>query len=108
LAEGPERHVVGVNEIQARIDQQLGQADADRQEIQAMLQRDDVRRIAGSVGLDLERAGAAAMVLSGPELEDLAARAREVNSNLAGGDEKIVISATVLIIILLLLILLAR
>src|SRR5512147_1661036 len=95
LAGEPQRHVVGANEIQARIDQQIGQADADRQAIQIMLHRSEVRQIAGSAGLDLERASAAAAVLSGPSLEKLAAQAREVNAALAGGDEKIVISATV-------------
>ena len=108
LAGEPQRHVVGENEIQARIDQQIGQADADRQAIQTMLQRADVRRIAGSAGLNLERASAAAAVLSGPSLEKLAAQAREVNAGLAGGDEKIVISVTTVIIILLILILLLR
>jgi hypothetical protein len=108
LAGEPQRHVVGENEIQARIDQQIGQAEADREAIQIMLQRADVRQIAGSAGLDLERANAAAAVLSGPSLEKMAAQAREVNAGLAGGDEKIVISATAIIIILLILILLAR
>jgi len=102
------RHVVGENEIQARIDQQIGQADADRQAIQIMLQREDVRQIAGSAGLDLERASAAAAVLSGPALDDLAAQAREVNASLTGGDSKIVISATALIIILLIIIIIAN
>ena len=104
----PQRHVVGENEIQARIDQQIVQTDADRQAIQIMLQREDVRQMAGSAGLDLERASAAAAVLSGPSLEKLAAQAREVNANLAGGDSKIVISATALIIILLIIIILAN
>ncbi len=101
----PERHVVGENEIQARIDQQIGQADADRQAIQMMLQREDVRQIAGAAGLDLERAGAAATVLSGPALEDLAAQAREVTADLAGGSGTVVLSGTAIIIILLILIL---
>jgi len=104
----PQRHVVGENEIQATIDQQIDQADADRQAIQSMLQREDVRQIAGSVGLDLERASAAAAVLSGSALEKLAAQARAVNAGLAGGDERIVISATAIIIILLILILVTR
>lgn len=108
LAGELQRHVVGENEIQARIDQQIGQANADRQAIQTMLQREDVRRIAGSAGLDLERAGAAAGILSGASLETLAAQAREVNASLVGGDSTVVISATTLIIILLILILLTR
>lgn len=105
LTDEPQRHVVGESEIQAAIDQQILQADADREVIQIMLQRADVRRLAGTAGLDLERASAAAAVLSGPQLEKLAAQAREVNDGLAGGDSKIVISATALIIILLIIIL---
>ena len=106
LAGEPQSHVVRANEIQARIDQQIGQADADRQAIQVLLQRDDVRRIAGSAGLDLERASAAAAVLTGSSLETLAAQARDLNAALAGGDSTVVISTTAIIIILLVLILL--
>ncbi|MFH1277564.1 MAG: PA2779 family protein [Candidatus Eisenbacteria bacterium] len=105
LADEPQRHVVGESEIQARIDQQINQADADRQAIQVMLQRTEVRQVAGSAGLDLERASAAVSVLSGPTLEKLAAQAREVNAGLVGGDGTIVLSATAVIIILLILIL---
>jgi hypothetical protein len=104
----PQRHVVGDNEIQSRITHQIGSADADRQAIQTMLQRPDVRRIAGSAGLDLKRASAAAAVLSGPALEKLAAEAREINSSLAGGDSTIILSGTAIIIILLIIIILAR
>jgi hypothetical protein len=106
LAGEPQRHVVGESEIQARIDQQIGQENADRQAIQTMLQREDVRRIAGTVGLDLQRASAAAGVLSGASLQRLAAQANEVNATLVGGDSTVVISATTIIIILLALILL--
>lgn len=108
LAGAPQRHVVGESDIQARIDRQVGQADADRQAIQTLLSRPAVRRIAGTAGLSLERASAAAANLSGADLANLAAQAKEVDSQLAGGTDTIVISATTLIIILLLLILLTR
>ena len=108
LAGEPQRHVVGDSQIQARVDQQNSRADADRQVIQIMLRRADVRQIAGAAGLDVERADAAVAVLSGPTLERLAAQAREVNAGLAGGDDKIVISATTIIIILLIISLLTR
>jgi hypothetical protein len=108
LAGEPQRHVVGDNEIQTRIDQQIGQAAADRQAIQIMLQRPEVRQIAGAAGLDLERASAAAAVLSGPALEKLAAQAREVNAGLVGGDTTVVVSVTAIIIVLLILILILR
>ncbi len=108
LAGEPQRNVVGDQEIQARIDQQVSRADADRLAIQVLLQREDVRRIAGSAGLDLERASAAAAVLSGPELKELAAQARGINEGLAGGASTVVLSTTAIIIILLILILLVR
>jgi hypothetical protein len=53
LAAEPQHHVTAPNEIQARIDQQVDTEAADRQAIQTMLQRADVRRIAGSAGLDI-------------------------------------------------------
>lgn len=102
----PPRHVVGEADIQARIDQQVDQADADRQAIQILLQREDVRSIAGSVGLDPERASAAAATLTGSELETLAAQARAITTDLAGGEGRVVMTTTTLIIILLILILL--
>jgi hypothetical protein len=107
LAGEPQRHVVGASEIQTRIDQQLSQADADRLAIQSLLRREDVRQIAGAAGLNLEQAGAAAGVLSGPALEDLAAQARAINADIAGGNNTVVISTTTIIIILLILILLS-
>jgi hypothetical protein len=104
----PQRHVVSENEIQASIDHQAGQADADRQAIQMLLQREDVRKIAGSAGLDVERASAAAATLSGPSLQKLASQAREVNADLAGGSSTVVISVTALLLILIIVILLAN
>jgi hypothetical protein len=100
------QHVVGANEIQARIDQKVDQADADRQAIQDLLQRADLRHVAESVGLDIEQASAAAATLSGTALESLAAQARTLETDLVGGESKVVLTTTAIIIILLILILL--
>jgi hypothetical protein len=102
----PPPHVVGELEIQARIDQRLDQADADRAAIQAMLQRADVRRLAGAMGLDLERASTAAATMSGPALERMADQARAIDNDLVGGEGRVVLTTTAIIIILLILILL--
>ena len=102
----PRPDVIGEVDIQAQIDRQVGNEAADRQAIQDLLRRPDVRRIAGSVGLDIERAGAAAGVLSGPELKDAAARAHEINAGV-GGRETVTVAVTTLIIIALLIIILA-
>jgi hypothetical protein len=106
---GPQQSVVSDLEIQAAIDGKIDQAAADRQAVQTMLQREDVRQVAGSAGLNLERASAAAALLSGSSLELMAAQARVVNeTGIVGGDGNVVITTTGIIIILLILILLTN
>jgi hypothetical protein len=105
MAGETQRHVIGNAEIQARIDQQLDQDGADRQEIQLLLAQPGVRQIAESAGLNVEHAQAAAALLSGPELKDLASRAREVNAGI-GGSHTVTITATTLIIVLLIILIL--
>ena len=100
-------HVVGGPEIQARIDRQFDQDNADRQAIRQLLDQPQVRQLAASAGLDAKGAQAAAALLTGPELRDLATRAREINAGI-GGDHRITITATTLIIILLIVILVTR
>jgi hypothetical protein len=98
--------VVGEADIQTQIDQRIGNEKSDRQAIQSLLQRPEVRRIAGTAGLDIGRANAAVGVLSGPDLKDIASRAREING-VVGGRETVTISVVALVIILLLIIILA-
>ena len=113
IATGPamagetQRHVVGGAEIQARIDQQLDQDGADRQAIQRLLGRPGVRQIVETAGLDVGRAHAAAALLSGQELKDLASSAREIDAGI-GGDRTITLTATTVIIILLIVIILTN
>lgn len=96
--------VVDAGAIQARMVQQFDRESADRAAIQQLLQRPEVREIAGAAGIDLARADAAAAVVSGNELADLAAQAAQIDEQVGG--QNIVISATAVIIILLILILL--
>lgn len=103
----PRSDVVGEVDIQTQIDRRVDNESADRQAIQDLLRRPDVRRIAGAVGLDIERASAAAGVLSGPELKDIAARAHAINGGV-GGVETMTLRVTTIIIILLLIIILAN
>jgi hypothetical protein len=107
LADATKIHVIGASEIQARIDRQFDQDNADRHAIQLLLGQPQVRQLAASAGLDAEGARAATALLSGPELKDLAMRAREVNAGI-GGSAKITITATTLIIILLIIIIVMR
>jgi len=98
--------VVGEADIQAQIEQRADREAADRQAIADLLRRPDVRRIAGVAGIDIERATAAAGLLSGADLAAVAASANEINAS-AGGAEKVTIAVTTIIIILLLIIILA-
>jgi hypothetical protein len=99
--------VVGEIDIQAQIDRRVDNEGSDRQAIRDLLQRPEVRQIAGTAGLSIERANAAAGVLSGPELNDIASRAREING-VVGGRETVTLAVTTIVIILLLIIILAN
>jgi hypothetical protein len=106
-ADSPRADVVREADIQAKIDQKVGSEAADRQAIQDLLKRPDVKRIAGTAGLDVERASAAVGLLSGAELKDIAAQANEVNG-ITGGADHVTLAVTTIIIILLLIIILAN
>jgi cell division protein FtsL len=105
VAGEPRRHVVDDVEIQARIDSQASQENADRQAIDHLLQRSQVREIAASAGLDIQRASAAVAVLSGEQLKDVAARARAADAQF-GGSQRVTLTYTAIIIILLVIIIL--
>jgi hypothetical protein len=102
-AAAPESHVVDRTEMQAAVTARTVSQTAQRTEIETLLGRPEVRRLADRSGLDLERARAAAATLQGEELDRLAAQATIANAQLEGG---LVIYATTLIVILLIVIIL--
>jgi len=106
LAADVRPEVVGNVDIQAQIDRKIDNEASDRQVVQDLLRRPEVRKIAGAAGLDLERADAAAGVLSGAELKEVAARAHQIN-DVVGGRQTVTIAVTTLIIILLIIIILS-
>lgn len=77
---------------------------ADRQIVADVLQRDEVRQVAKSTGLPLDKAIAAVQTLDGVELAQAAAHAQQVNDALAGG-QTITLSVWLIIIALLIIIL---
>jgi len=105
-ADAPRADVVREADIQARIEQKAGSEAADRQVIQDLLKRPDVKKIAGNAGIDIARANASVGLLSGAELADIAGQAREATST-TGGVEHVTLAVTTIIIILLLIIILA-
>jgi hypothetical protein len=77
---------------------------ANRQVIADVLQRDEVRQVAKSTGLPLDKAIAAVQTLDGVELAQAAAQAQQVNDALAGG-QTLTLSVWLIIIALLIIIL---
>ena len=86
----------------------LDQDAAARNTITSLLQRDDVRGMAASHGLDVRRAEAAVSTLQGDKLQRLSALAADANAQLAGGAGVITISVVTLLLIVIIVILLAN
>ncbi len=101
---------VAVTQTQAAIDRALaGQAaaaEADREAIRRVLERSEVKEVAGRMGVDVARIQSSVGVLDAAELAQVAEQARAVDQSLAGGATTIVITTTTIIIALLIIILL--
>lgn len=107
-AADPPARVVSEAQLDAALAQHGLAADAQRETIQRLLGREQVRRLAAGAGLDLRRAARAVDVLGGPELAQVAARAAAADQALAGGRQTITISVVTLLLIIIIVILLAR
>ena len=101
-----QNNVIGKAALDSAVQARVATDQADREAIQALLRRAEVRAVAGKAGLSLDKAAAAVSTLQGNELAQLAEQARQANDQLSGGASTVVISTTTIIIILLLVILL--
>jgi hypothetical protein len=100
-ASADEKHVVGAADLARMMQERLDGDRANRELIQRVLGRAEVREVARRFGLDVRRAETAVPTLDGRELEDLAARADEVERALAGGDSIVLTTTTIIVIALL-------
>jgi hypothetical protein len=100
-----DRHIVDPSKIAAAVSEQVARSDADRAAVRQALARPEMKDLARSMGVDLDRATASVATLSGPELERAASAARQV-ADLTGGASTVTISTTTIILILLVIILL--
>ena len=92
--------------LDAALQQHAAGAAAERETVMRLLDRPEVRKMAGEMGLDLQRAKGAVSTLDGQQLTDLAAQAQQAEDGLAGGQSRVTISTTLIIIVLLVIILL--
>ena len=104
-AASAQSNVIGKSALDKAVQERVATDQADRDAIQSLLRRAEVREVAGKAGLSLDKAAAAVSTLQGDDLAQLAAQARQVNNDLAGGASTIVISTTTIIIVLLIILL---
>ena len=104
-AASAQSNVIGKSALDKAVQERVATDQADRDAIQSLLRRAEVRQVAGKAGLSLDKASAAVTTLDGRDLAQLAAQARLVENDLAGGASTVVISTTTIIIILLLVLL---
>jgi hypothetical protein len=81
------------------------QEDAAREQVRALLAREDVRALAEAAGLDLRKADVAAATLDGEELQRVVEQAAAADETLAGG-QTITISLVAALLIIIVIILL--
>ena len=102
-----QQHVVDPSVLRQAILEQHAQRVADQAAVRTVLERPATRELAAKLGLDLTRADRAIANLSATELAELAASARTVDVDLAGGASVLVISTTTLLLLLILIVLIA-
>lgn len=105
LAGAQTTHVASSAALDAAVQQHVTSSDADRQMVQSLLDRADVKAVAAGAGIDMRTVASAVSALDPAALADVAGQARAADRALAGGQSTITISTTVLIIGLLVLIL---
>jgi len=103
-AAGAQDHVISKSALDQAVQQRISREQADREVILSLLQRQDVRDIAGKAGLSIDQARAGISLLQGKDLAQAAEQARVVQDSLAGGGN-VTVSTTTIIIVLLLIIL---
>lgn len=100
--------VVDTAVLSQALAEQAASDRARRDQVRRVLDREDVRRLATTMGLNLSTATVAVATLSGADLTAAAERATALDEALAGGSNTIVISVTTLLLILIIVILLAK
>jgi hypothetical protein len=100
-----ERHAIAPGALAAGVSQHVAQQEVDRSAIHEALARPEVRQMAATAGVDLDRVNASVDTLTGDSLSRAASAARDTNQALVGGASTVVISTTTIIIALLVVLL---
>ncbi len=104
-AQAQTSHAAPQAALDAAVRQHAASADEERAAVLRVLERSEVKEVAGRAGIDLRTVAGAVAALDAGQLAAVAAQAQQVDRALAGGASTIVISTTTIIIGLLILIL---
>ena len=107
-ARAQEAMVVDRAAVQQALAQRAQSDDSARASIRELLARDDVKAMAGGMGLDVRSAANAVSTLEGARLQQAAADAATAKDILAGGRTTVEISLVALLLIVIIIILLAN
>jgi len=99
-------HAAPASVLDAAVQQHVSSSDAEREMVERLLDRADVKAVAAGAGIDMRTVATAVRTMDADSLATVAGQARTVDQALAGGQSKITINVTYLIIGLLLLIVL--
>jgi hypothetical protein len=103
-----QQHVVDPAVMGQAIADQAATDQQNRDTVLGVLAQEQVRELAGRLGLNVVRAEGAVSTLSSTELAGLAESARAADMQLVGGADPLVISVTTLLLIIIIVILIAR
>ena len=99
--------VVDRTAIEQAVSNKVRSDEGERAAIRTLLQRDEVKQVAGELGVDLRRADSRVASLEGKRLHETAAQATAANDALVGGTTTIQISVVTLLLVIIIIILLA-
>ena len=103
--QAPAAHAAPTAALDAALQQHTTAASADRDAVLRVLDRAQVKEVAGRIGVDLRQAKSAVATMDAQQLAQVSAQAKAVDQALAGGASSVVISTTTIIIALLVVIL---
>ena len=104
-AQAQSSHAAPQAVLDAAVRQHAVSADEERAAVLRVLERSEVKAVAGRAGIDLRTVAGAVATLDADQLAAVAAQAQQVDGALAGGASTVVISTTTIIIALLIIIL---
>ena len=103
--QAPAAHAASPAALDAALQQHATTTAAQRDAVIRVLDRAEVKEVAGRIGIDLRQAKSAVATMDAQQLAQVSQQARQVDQALVGGASSVVISTTTIIIALLVVIL---